>query len=188
MRQNGFTLIELITVIVILGILGAVASPRFLNFQDDANEAAMLGMKGAIASAEKLTAMKIHLDPDGLSANQSRYTLDNGQTIRVRGKLPDGRWKNTFAYLVEISDIIQVSSNNCRNEGFKWCVRQRNGGWFSSRGYSDLGTGRGFVIYPFGKNLNRDRCYIYFLNQNRIANPSVVQPSLVGHDFSQCST
>ena len=38
-RQGGFTLIELVVVIVILGILAVTAAPRFLNLQDDARNA-----------------------------------------------------------------------------------------------------------------------------------------------------
>lgn len=47
-RQGGFTLIELVVVIVILGILAVTAAPRFLNLQDDARESALQGLKGAI--------------------------------------------------------------------------------------------------------------------------------------------
>ena len=50
-RQGGFTLIELVVVIVILGILAVTAAPRFLNLQDDAREAANQGLKGAIDGA-----------------------------------------------------------------------------------------------------------------------------------------
>ncbi len=50
-KQTGFTLIELVVVIVVLGILAVTAAPRFLNLQSDAREARLGGMKGAIASA-----------------------------------------------------------------------------------------------------------------------------------------
>ncbi|MGB1280957.1 MAG: type II secretion system protein, partial [Vibrio cyclitrophicus] len=50
-RQGGFTLIELVVVIVILGILAVTAAPRFLNLQDDARESSLQGLKGAIDSA-----------------------------------------------------------------------------------------------------------------------------------------
>ncbi|CAH7436178.1 MSHA pilin protein MshA [Vibrio chagasii] len=50
-RQGGFTLIELVVVIVILGILAVTAAPRFLNLQDDARESSLQGLKGAIDGA-----------------------------------------------------------------------------------------------------------------------------------------
>ncbi|ASI93531.1 type II secretion system protein [Vibrio rotiferianus] len=50
-KKSGFTLIELVVVIVILGILAVTAAPRFLNLQDDARQARLEGMRGAMASA-----------------------------------------------------------------------------------------------------------------------------------------
>ena len=50
-KQHGFTLIELVMVIVILGILAATALPKFVNLTGDAQKAALQGAAGAASSA-----------------------------------------------------------------------------------------------------------------------------------------
>ncbi|MGR5158874.1 type II secretion system protein [Vibrio owensii] len=61
-RQGGFTLIELVVVIVILGILAVTAAPRFLNLQSDARESALQGLKGAIDGASGIVFGKAAID------------------------------------------------------------------------------------------------------------------------------
>ena len=61
-RQRGFTLIELVVVIVILGVLAAIALPRFMNATNDAHVAAVKGTGGALAAGVALVRSQWELD------------------------------------------------------------------------------------------------------------------------------
>jgi len=57
-KQSGFTLIELVIVIIILGILAATAVPKFINLQGDAQASTMQGVKAALEGAANITYAK----------------------------------------------------------------------------------------------------------------------------------
>lgn len=66
-QQKGFTLIELIIVIVVLGILAVTAAPQFFNFSSDARVSTVKGLQGAINGAKDIVYGKAVIA--GIEAN-----------------------------------------------------------------------------------------------------------------------
>lgn len=80
--QQGFTLIELIIVIVILGILAATAVPKFVSLSGDARAAVMKAVEGSMRSANLVIYARAAAESK-IDLVLSTVTID-GQTINIR--------------------------------------------------------------------------------------------------------
>ncbi len=93
-QQHGFTLIELIIVIVILGILAVTAAPRFIDIQGDARASTLEGVKAALLGGGQLVYAKSAIA--GFQRNEN--SDDDGATTTDQVIIGGIRVETDFGY------------------------------------------------------------------------------------------
>ena len=106
-KQSGFTLIELIAVVVILGFLAASAIPRFMNATDDAKDASVEGVAGGMASAVGLVRGQWELTGRALTASVGSSTANAALVVMDNTSI----WVNAFGYPFTVGNGTPSSVN-----------------------------------------------------------------------------
>jgi MSHA pilin protein MshA len=115
--SQGFTLIELVMVIVILGVLAAVALPKFVNLKDDARLAVLNGLAGTLQSAASIGRARCAMTPTcdmaaSACGGTTPFYTENGKKIFTHFGWPSGWgacWVNNG--VGSINDLVQLSSD-----------------------------------------------------------------------------
>ena len=127
MRKEGFTLIELIIVIVILGILAAVAVPKFAGLTKDAKMSAVKGFAGSIRAAANIVHAK-WLAQCNVENNCSDNVSLEGRTVVVDNNTSSDSVapgyplanKNGIAQAVDYDNKTFVPNENTDNVTFEY--------------------------------------------------------------------
>jgi len=125
-NEKGFTLIEIIAVLILLGILAAVAVPKFLGMQD---EAQVKAVDGALAAASSNATM-----------SYSKYLLDNGVTPT---SITTGAWKaGSTSGAVIATDVGDFTASYAYDNGTKTVTVTITAGpsWFAGSAATKVKT------------------------------------------------
>jgi MSHA pilin protein MshA len=149
-NQKGFTLIELVVVIVILGILAVTAAPRFLNLQSDARASSLQGLKGAMAGAGSIVYGKAAIE--GIETSPTGTVSDGVNTVLVAYGYPDATAAGIGAAVEGLQD---------------------GGDWAVATGGTPGNTPGSSIVYTFADNGNDNCTVTYTLNSVSGAAPII---------------
>ncbi len=165
--RNGFTVLELAVVIIVLAILAVVAAPRFINLKSDAIGAVVDGVGSAIGSGLSLAELRIQMDSNAPSIDYA------GNTISLTGGMPAAS-ADTLRVLLNINVPASWSrswrSTPCIED--EYCILGNmypgKNGYVEVPGFpldSNGGLDRVAYIWPAGYTLNSNGCYAYYINE-----------------------
>ena len=130
--QQGFTLIELVVVIVILGILAVTAAPKFIDLQDDARTATLQAVKASMQSASTLIHSKALIaGRDSVASAATAFVSVNSKQTQINFGYPLADYSAAAAANPgNWNDLLELNTDD----------------------FTTTVVGGSFVVYPTGKS------------------------------------
>jgi len=171
MKKTGFTLIELVVVIVILGLLAVVAAPKFIDLTSDAKSSVIQNISGNLTTAIGFALMK-----DKIAGGKGEPIDYNGNTVTfVAGNPSTSAAEMRFLLEMELpSATFTPDWQTVPCIGSEFCV-------VGNRPFTDTRlpsipefiSGTSVFLWPQGTVLDDEKCFAYYLNLEDDGDPIV---------------
>lgn len=163
-RQSGFTLIELVVVIIVLGILAVTAAPKFIDLQNDARAATLEGVKASVQSANSMIYAKAAINGD-----ESKKCSDG--TVTCDDITVDGTdFQAEYGYLRAENLTTALDLDTTANTG-EWTIDTTNA---PKNGTANaLIYPQSFSIEAASKKATKE-CYVTYTEAANASTPPVV--------------
>lgn len=165
-KQNGFTLIELVVVIIILGILAVTAAPKFINLQSDARASTVKGLEAAIKGADTLINSKSLIAGNNTVAASATtsVTVATGKTVLINYGHATPVWTDSLENALDINAAASGTSSE----------------WI----YLEDSASKSIYFYPQGqvspKATPAGQCYVQYVNGLTAYGPITVTSVVTG--------
>jgi MSHA pilin protein MshA len=156
--QSGFTLIELVIVIIILGILSVTAAPKFLDLQGDAKAATLDAIAGAMKTASDTIHAKSLIAGTDVAAT-STVALSNGQTVAIAYGYPAHDWDTAWDEMLDAEITVGSATVACASDFCYIASHDITGE--TSLTVTDSDATTALIIVPKGKT-SANECYVYY--------------------------
>jgi MSHA pilin protein MshB len=116
-RATGFTLVELVIVIVIVGLLAVAALPKFLNITDEAKKASVEGVAGGFATAVLSARAQWEAEARPVDANGNNAVNYDGVELLLTSSASNSNFRDGYpiALASDAASDTTASNETCRD-------------------------------------------------------------------------
>jgi len=163
-KVQGFTLVEVVIALLVLGILASIAIPKFVDLRRDALLGSLKGIEGTLHST-----MAIYQPLAAIRGVKTGNLAVNGTNVLFHSGFPEGNWNRAFRYILDISTNSRNTGAGARCTQYRLCgVGMRT----SIPTVTGTTGGRGVIIWPEGFRIN-ERCFAYYYNRHDGSYPMI---------------
>ena len=117
-RENGFTLVEIVTVVIMLAILMIIAAPKLINLQTDANKAKLINMQNAINTANIMVY--------GKAVSQGKSDTNEDIIILATDSMVDSAFGYIQATKIALESVLNVKFDDAQtiDGNNEWIIQE----------------------------------------------------------------